>query len=222
MNNRNQAASYVSKVVGGVDAREWLLEGLVGGPKSGLNLRRFLAKKLRSKISNAKLYYNLQVLFDAGLIRLRSKWRGKEVELDPRWLQPVREYFNVKTPIVCVGGLEERFRSPSLVESALTLTDIKPIRYYLVARDELRGKVSGVPGNVKFVLVSSELLEGDLAGIKRVFEGVISDELGSHEVIVDLSDGVRLGMLVLYRLAEDYGLRRFYLSEPEHKIIWLP
>jgi hypothetical protein len=154
-------------------------------------------------------------------VRIRSKWRGKEVELDPRWLQPVREYFGVKSPVVCVGGLEERFRISSLVESALKLVDIKPIRYYYVARDELRKKVSGVPGNVKFVFVSGSLSEGGIAGLRRIFEGIISDELGSHQVIVDLSDGIRLGVLALYKLAEEYGLNRFYLSEPEQKIIWL-
>jgi len=222
MNDRNQGTRFVSSIIGGVEAREALLEALVGGPKSGLNLRRSLSKKLKSKISNARLYYNLEVLSEAGLVRLRSKWRGKEIELDPRWLQPVREYFGVKTSVVCLGGLKERFRISSLVESALKLADIKPIRYYYVARDELRRKVSGVPGNVKFIFVSGALPEGDVAGLHRVFEGIIADELGSHQVIVDLSDGIRLGVLVLYKLAEEYGLSRFYLSEPEQKIIWLP
>jgi hypothetical protein len=221
MNDRTHAATFVSAVVGGVEAREILLEALVGGPKSGLDLRRFLAKKLKSRISNAKLYYNLQVLSEARLLKLHSKWRGKEVELDPMWLQPVREYFGVKVPVVCVGGLQERFRNPSLLESALKLADIKVIRYYFVAQDELRRKVSGVPGNVKFVYVSGELMEADLAGLNKVFQGIISDELDSHEVIVDLSDGGRLGVLVLYKLAEDYGLRRFYLSESRQKIVWI-
>jgi hypothetical protein len=164
----------------------------------------------------------LQVLFEAHLIRLHSKWRGKEVELDPSWLQPVREYFGTRVPVVCVGGLEERLRSPTFVESALKVADIKPIRYYFVAREEFKRKVSGVPGNVKFVFVSEDMLELDLAGLKRVFEGIIRDELNSYEVIVDLSDGGRLGLLILYRLAEDYGLRRFYLPESQQKIIWLP
>jgi len=221
MNDRNHAEKFVSNVIGGVEAREALLESLVSGPKSGLSLRRSLAKKLKFRISNARLYYNLDVLSQAGLLKLRSKWRGKEVELDPRWIQPVREYFGVKSQVVCVGGLEERFRISSLVESALKLADIKPIRYYYVARDELRRKVSGVPGNVKFVFVSGVLSEGDMAGLRRVFEGIITDELRSHQVIVDLSDGIRLGVLVLYKLAEEYGLGRFYLSEPEQKIIWL-
>nr|MDO8099874.1 hypothetical protein [Candidatus Njordarchaeota archaeon] len=221
MNDRNLAAKFVSNVIGGVEAREALLESLVSGPKSGLNLRRSLTKKLKSRISNARLYYNLEVLSQAGLLKLRSRWRGKEAELDPRWLQPVREYFGIKSPVVCVGGLEERFKISSLVESALKLADIKPIRYYYVARDELRRKVSGVPGNVKFIFVSGVLPEGDMAGLRRVFEGIIADESGSHQVIVDLSDGIRLGVLVLYKLAEEYGLSRFYLSEPEQKIIWL-
>ncbi len=221
MNDRTHTASFVSAAVGGVEAREMLLEALVAGPKSGLDLRRFLVKKLKSRVSNAKLYYNLQVLSEARLVKLHSKWRGKEVELDPMWLQPVREYFGVEVPVVCVGGLEERFRSPSLLESALKLADIKPIRYYFVARDELRRKVSGVPGNVKFIYVSEELMEGDLAGLNRVFQGIISDELDSHEVMVDLSDGGRLGVLVLYKLAEDYGLRRFYLPESKQKIVWI-
>lgn len=221
MNDRTHASSFVSAVVGGVEAREILLEALIGGSKSGLDLRRYLKKKLKSKISNARLYYNLQVLSEAHLLKLHSKWRGKEVELDPMWLQPVREYFSVKAPIVCVGGLQERFRIPSLLDSALKLVDIKPIRYYFVARDELRKKVSGVPGNVKFVYVSDELMEGDLAGLNRVFQGIISDELDSHEVIVDLSDGGRLGVLVLYKIAEDYGLRRFFLSELQQTIFWI-
>jgi hypothetical protein len=222
MNDRTHTASFVSAAIGGVEAREMLLEALVAGPKSGVDLRRFLTKKLRARVSNAKLYYNLQVLSEARLVKLHSKWRGKEVELDPMWLQPVREYFRVEVPVVCVGGLEERFRSPSLLESALKLADIKPIRYYFVARDELRRKVSGVPGNVKFIYVTEELLEGDLAGLNRVFQGIISDELDSHEVMVDLSDGGRLGVLVLYKLAEDYGLRRFYLPESKQKIVWIP
>jgi hypothetical protein len=221
MNDKNRPAEFVSNVIGGVGAREALLEALVSGPKSGLNLRRSLTKKLKSRISNARLYYNLGVLTEGGLLKLHSKWRGKEIELDPKWLQPVREYFGVKSPVVCVGGLEERFRISSLVESALKLAGIKPIRYYYVARDELRRKVSGVPGNVKFIFVSGGLPEGDQAGLRRVFEGIITDELGSHQVIIDLSDGIRLGVLVLYRLAEEYGLTRFYLSEPEQKIIWL-
>jgi hypothetical protein len=221
MNDSTHAASFVSAAIGGVEAREILLEALVGGPKSGLDLRRFLRKKLRTRISNAKLYYNLQVLSESGLLKLYSKWRGKEVNLDPMWLQPVREYFGVKVPVVCVGGLEERFRNPSLLEEALRLADIKAIRYYFVARDELRRKVSGVPGNVKFVYVSDDLMEADLPGLKKVFQGILSDELDSHEVIVDLSDGGRLGILVLYKLAEDYGLRRFYLSESKHKIVWI-
>jgi hypothetical protein len=221
MNDSTHGASFVSAAIGGVEAREILLEALVSGPKSGLDLRRFLRKKLRTGISNAKLYYNLQVLSGSGLLKLHSKWRGKEVNLDPTWLQPVREYFGVKVPVVCVGGLEERFRNPSLLEGALRLADIRAIRYYFVARDELRRKVSGVPGNVKFVYVSDDLMEADLAGLKKVFQGILSDELDSHEVIVDLSDGGRLGILVLYRLAEDYGLRRFYLSESKQKIVWI-
>jgi hypothetical protein len=221
MNYKTHSASFVSATIGGVEARETLLEALVTGPKSGLDLRRFLVKKLKAKISNAKLYYNLQVLSEARLVKLHSKWRGKEFELDPMWLQPVREYFGVEVPVVCVGGLEERFRGPSLLEAALKLADIKPIRYYFVARDELRRKVSGVPGNVKLIYVSEELLEGDLAGLNRVFQGIISDELDSHEVMVDLSDGGRLGVLILYKLAEDYGLRRFYLPESKQKIVWI-
>jgi hypothetical protein len=221
MNDRTHSANFVSDMIGGVEAREILLEALVDGPKAGLDLRRFLAKKFKSRISNAKLYYNIQVLSEAHLLKLHSKWRGKEVELDPMWLQPVREYFGVKAPAVCVGGLQERLRNPSLIESALRLVDIRPIRYYFVARDELRRKVSGVPGNVKFVYVSDELIESDLPGLNKVFQGIISDELDSHEVIVDLSDGGRLGVLVLYKLAEDYGLRRFYLSETRQKIVWI-
>jgi DNA-binding PadR family transcriptional regulator len=221
MNNGNKTAKFVSSVIAGVEAREALLDSLVSGPKSGLSLRRTLTKKLKSRVSNARLYYNLQVLSQAGLLKVRSRWRGKEVELDPKWLQPVREHFGVKPSIVCVGGLEERFRIPSLVESALRLADIKPVRYYYVARDELRRKVSGVPGNVKFIFVSGALAEGDMPGLRRVFEGIITDELDSHQVITDLSDGIRLGVLVLYKLAEEYGLNRFYLPEPEQKITWL-
>jgi hypothetical protein len=222
MNDRNHAAEFVSSIVGSVQARELLLEALSEGPKSGLDLRRFLTKRLKSRISNAKLYYNLQVLFEAHLVKLVSKWRGKEVELDPMWLQPVRGYFGTKVPVVSVGGLEERFRSPSFVEFALRADDLRPIRYYFVAGEKFRTRVSGVPGNVKFVFVSEDLLERDSAGIKRVFEGIITDELNSHEVIVDLSDGSRLSLLVLYKLAEDYGLKRFYLPDSQQKIIWLP
>lgn len=222
MTDRNHSAGFVSSVIAGVQARELLLEAIAGGPKSGLDLRRFLAKRLKSKVSNAKLYYNLQVLSEAHLIRLQSKWRGKEVELDPMWLQPVREHFDTEVPVVCLGGLEERFRSPTFVEFALRASDLRPIRYYFVAGEKFRSKVSGMPGNVKFIFVSEDLLERDSAGIKRVFEGIITDELKSHEVIVDLSDGGRLGLLVLYKLAEDYGLRRFYLPDSQQKIIWLP
>ncbi|WXG43047.1 MAG: hypothetical protein WED04_03125 [Promethearchaeati archaeon SRVP18_Atabeyarchaeia-1] len=222
MSYRNHGGGFVSTVIGGVKARELLLEALAGGSKTGLDLRSFLAERLRSRISNARLYYNLQVLLEARLVKIHGKWRGKEVELDPMWLQPVREYFGTKSPVVCVGGSEERFRSVSFVESALKADDLKPIRYYFVAREEFRKKVSGVPGNVKFVFVSEDMLERDSAGLKRVFEGVIIDELASHEVIVDLSEGGRLGLLILYKLAEDYGLRRFYLPESQQKIIWLP
>ena len=177
---------------------------------------------MKSRVSNAKLYYNLQVLSEAHIIKLQSKWRGKEVELDPMWVQPVREYFGTEVPVVSLGGLEERFRSPTFVEFALRASDLRPIRYYFVAGEKFRTRVSGVPGNVKFIFVSEDLLERDSAGIKRVFEGIINDELKSHEVIVDLSDGGRLGLLVLYKLAEDYGLRRFYLPDSQQKIIWLP
>jgi hypothetical protein len=222
MNDRNHAADFVSAIIGGVQARELILEALIAGSKSGLDLRRFLAKKLKSRISNARLYYNLQVLVGAHLVKLHSKWRGKEVELDPKWLQPVRDYFGTKAPVVCVSGLEERLRSITFVESALKVAEIRPIRYYFVAREEFKKRVSGVPGNVKFIFVSEDLLEGDFPGLKRVFEGIITDELDSHEVIVDLSDGGRLGLLILYRLAEDYGLRRFYLPDSSQKVIWLP
>ena len=222
MNDRNHSAEFVSSVVAGVQARELLLEAIANGPKSGLDLRRSLTKRLKSRVSNAKLYYNLQVLSEAHIIKLQSKWRGKEVELDPMWVQPVREYFGTEVPVVSLGGLEERFRSPTFVEFALRASDLRPIRYYFVAGEKFRTRVSGVPGNVKFIFVSEDLLERDSAGIKRVFEGIINDELKSHEVIVDLSDGGRLGLLVLYKLAEDYGLRRFYLPDSQQKIIWLP
>jgi hypothetical protein len=222
MNDRSHTAEFVSAVVAGVQARELLLEAVANGPKSGLDLRRSLTKRLRSRVSNAKLYYNLQVLSEAHIIKLQSKWRGKEVELDPMWVQPVREYFGTEVPVVCLGGLEERFRSPTFVEFALRASDMRPIRYYFVAGEKFRTRVSGVPGNVKFIFVSEDLLERDPAGIKRVFEGIIKDELKSHEVIMDLSDGGRLGLLVLYKLAEDYGLRRFYLPDSQQKIIWLP
>lgn len=69
---RELAIEFIKKIIGNGTTRKILLEQLLSGEKSGLELRQSLGKS-----SDSKLYFNLSVLETAKIISSRKEWRDK-------------------------------------------------------------------------------------------------------------------------------------------------
>ncbi|MFX0096965.1 MAG: hypothetical protein ACFE7E_04310 [Candidatus Hodarchaeota archaeon] len=214
----------VEKAIGGVEARRILLEELLEGTKTGLQLRHALARKFNvemGSVSDARLYFNLQQLEEAGLIKRRREWKAKYAEILPEKIQAVRNFLGVKAPIIYIGGLTE---DPSVIRSIRAFLDrrgrIKPEKYIFLTDEEMRGRVAGITEDVELLYLPKRIVSNSFDGVYEAIKDVVDRLIGEHEIMFDVTDGTRFSVLAMYSLAVEYGLRCFYVLE-ENRIVWI-
>jgi len=220
----------VEDIIGGVEARKIILKKLLDGPKSGVELRHALAVAFNrpvTEISDAMLYFNLQALENAGLIRRnrgRDNWKAKFAEIVPEKIQLVRKYFGISVPIVCIGGLDDPQHVRGMRRVLRSDNNLVPSKYIFVISSNFKRKIAGVPEDVVFEEFEEHILEEDFEEVYRKIRGIIEKEVATHEVILDLTCGSRVCILSLFKIAWEFGLRCFYvqrLGENEKRVIWI-
>jgi len=223
----SDAVTVVARAVGGVEARLIILRELLEGPKTGIELRYALAKRLGvspRSISDAKLYFNLQALENSGLIVRYRDWKTKYAEINPKMLQAVRRYLNASTSISCLAALDSE---PLLMrEIGWRLKEQEGIslsKYVFIAENKMKGKIGGRAEEAEVVWVDDEVLY-DYEKIYRIAEDALKKLIFKYEPIIDVTDGTRVTVAALQQLAWEYGLRVFYLKGKPYdkrRVIWI-
>lgn len=219
--------SEIDEVIDGVEARRVILEMLLNGPKSGVELRHGLAvrfNKTVTEISDAVLYTNLQVLESVGLIRrCRSldNWKTKLAEIVPEKIQIVRKYFEVSVPVVCVGGLED---PEHLIDVRTVLErELKPSKYIYLVREDLKNRFSGVSEKITFEVFKQDVWEEGFEELYSRVKRIVEQEIADFEVVFDMTNGSRVCILALSKLSWEYNLRCFYIQKKggSGRFIWI-
>ena len=220
----------VEDVIGGVEARRIILKKLLDGPKSGVELRHALATALNrsvTEISDAMLYFNLQALEGAGLIRRsrgRNNWKAKFAEIVPEKIQLVRKYFGITVPIVCMGGLDDPEHVRGVRRVFRNDTNLTPLKYIFVISNNFKRKIAGIPKDTVFEEFEENILEEDFEEVYRKIRSIVEREITNYEVVLDLTCGSRVCVLSLFKIAWEFGLRCFYVQrwgENERRVIWI-
>ena len=220
----------VEDIIGGVEARRIILKKLLDGPKSGVELRHALATAFNrsvTEISDAMLYFNLQALESAGLIRRsrgRNNWKAKFAEIVPEKIQLVRKYFGITVPIVCMGGLDNPEHMRGMRRVFKNDTNLTPAKYIFIISNNFKRKIAGIPEDTVFEEIEENVLEEDFEEVYRRIRFIVEKEITTHEVVLDLTCGSRVCVLSLFKIAWEFGLRCFYvqnLGENERRIIWI-
>ncbi len=224
----SDAVVVVARAVGGVEARLVILQELLSGPKTGIELRYALAREFGvspKSISDAKLYFNLQALENSGVIMRYRDWKTKYAEINPRMLQAVRRYLNVVVPVSCLAALDsEPFLMREIGWRLREQEGISPSKYVFIAESKMKGKIGGRTEEAEVVWVDEEDLH-DYEKVYKVAEEVLVERLlYKSEPIIDVTDGTRVTVAALQQLAWEYGLRIFYLKGKPYdkrKIVWI-
>ncbi|MBS7287358.1 MAG: hypothetical protein KIH01_01045 [Candidatus Freyarchaeota archaeon] len=223
----SDAITVVARAVGGVEARLIILKELLEGPKTGIELRYAIARKLGvspKSISDAKLYFNLQALENSGLIMRYRDWKTKYAEINPKMLQAVRRYLNVTTSFLCLATLDsEPLLMREIVWRLREQEGISLSKCVFIAENKMRGKIGGRTEEAEMVWVNDDDLY-DYEKVYKIAEDLLKKLIYSYEPIIDVTDGTRVTVAALQQLAWEYGLRVFYLKgKPYEKrrIVWI-
>lgn len=223
----SDAVTLVARAVGGVEARLIILRELLSGPKTGVELRYALARRLGvppRAISDAKIYFNLQALENSGIIVRYRDWKNKYAEINPKMLQAVRKYLNIPAPVMCLAALDsEPLLTREIGWRLKEQEGISPSRYVFIAEDKMRGKIGGWTGEAEVLWVDDEALH-DYEKIYEIAEEALKKAISKYEPIIDVTDGTRVTVAAFQQLAWEYGLRVFYLKgKPYEKrrVVWI-
>ncbi|TFF86082.1 MAG: hypothetical protein EU551_02590 [Promethearchaeota archaeon] len=214
----------IEQVIKGVQARKVILQTLLEGePRKGSDLRLALADAFDRRIdgvSDALIYFNLQYLENAGYIYSYREWKDKYAQLNPEWVQPLRNYFRVVAPVACVGFIGEDPRVHLQLRMKFKLAKgVKPEKFLFFTSTKMRGKISGFFDNVQVEFIKEENIYDFKYLIKRM-DKEIKKLITKYEVIVEVGHGTRFCSLALHQTALEYSLKSFYLTEDD-RIFWI-
>ncbi|MHA1595985.1 MAG: helix-turn-helix domain-containing protein [Candidatus Baldrarchaeia archaeon] len=217
----------IERMVGDVESRKIILRALLDGPKSGVELRLALARafnKSVDEISDAMVYFNLQVLEKAGIIkrwRGHEDWKVKYAEIVPEKIQQIRRFFGIKVPVMCFAGLSDPLYIRYLRKIFREHMDVALECYKFFAPAGMRGRIVGIPEGVEVYYFDENLTFEEL--YERI-RGLTEKFIREYEIMFDLSEGPRELAIIFCRLALEFDLKAFYvekLDEESGRIIWI-
>jgi len=214
----------IEQTIKGVQARKVILQTLLeGGSKKGSDLRLALADAFDRRIngvSDALIYFNLQALENAGYIHSYREWKDKYARLNPEWIQPLRRYFRVITPIACIGVIGDDPRLHLQLRMKFKLANnMKPEKFLFLTSARMRGKVSGFFENISVEFIKEEEFN-DFKFLVKKFDDYVRKLISDYEVIIEVGHGSRFCSMALHQVALEYNLKSFYLTD-EDRIIWI-
>jgi len=218
------AVEVIERAIGGVESRRVLLEELLEGEKTGLQLRYALAKSFGvtlDEVSDARLYHNISQLEEAGLIRRRREWKDKFAEIIPQMVQPVRDYLGIKAQVMYIGALED---DPYVIRRVrqvlLDNSRVKPVSYLFLGTDSVKGKVSGLTEDVQIMVLPDRIINYSFDGVYEAVRVEVEKYLRKHEIVFDVTCGSRFTAMAFYGLAHEYGCKCFYIMD-DNRLIWI-
>ncbi|MHA1271226.1 MAG: hypothetical protein ACTSPY_15645 [Candidatus Helarchaeota archaeon] len=214
----------IEQVIKGVQARKIILQTLLeGAPRKGSELRLALADAFDRRIngvSDALIYFNLQALENAGYIYSYREWKDKYAMINPKWIQPLRRYFRVMSPVACIGFIGEDPRIQIQIRMKFKLNrGIKPEKFLFITGSKMRGKIAGHFDNVKIIFIKDEYLY-NYKFLVKLIEDEVQKIIPNYEIIVEVGQGSRFCSMAIHHIANEYNLKSFYITDDD-KIIWL-
>lgn len=214
----------IERAIGGVESRRVLLEELLEGEKTGLQLRYALAKSFGvslDEVSDARLYHNISQLEESGLIRRRREWKDKFAEIVPQKVQAVRDYLGIRSPVMYIGALEDDpYAIRRVRQVLLDNSRVKPERYLFLGTESVKGKVSGLTEDVDVLVLADKIISYSFDGVYEAVRSELEKYLRSHEIVFDVTCGSRFTAMAFYGLAHEYGCKCFYIMDDE-RLIWI-
>jgi len=214
----------VERAIGGVETRRIILEELLEGEKTGLQLRHALSRSFNvplEEVSDARLYHNLTQLEEAGIIRRRRDWKVKYAEILPEMIQGVREYLGVKAPVLYIGALDEDPGAMRRVRQVLLdRSRVQPEKYIFLGTDELKRKVSGITDDVEIMTMPPKIIEHSFDGVYEAVRSIVESKIIDYEVVFDVTYGSRFTAIAFFGLAHEFNLRAFYILD-DSRLIWI-
>lgn len=207
----------VKRVVGGVGARKTILRQLLDGAQTGLVLRSAIARgvsKPVDEVSDAMLYFNLQHLENHGLIERVRYGKEKAARLLPCFVQSVRRFLEVETPIAYLGAVSDEPRVLTVIPRRLRAeTPYRPVKFHYFIEDRLRHRLSGVTPDQEFHEVPSSIYNSELEQMYSLAVNLGEQLIQEYAILVDVTGASRVCALALYRLAIEFDLSCVFITE---------
>ena len=218
-------STRIKKIIGGVQAREVILENLLDGSRTGTELRWALADSFDRRIdgvSDALLYFNLQHLEMNGLINRYWESRTKRCSIKLDKIQSLRNYFKKIAPITCISGL---YDDPAEIRTFRQYFKLKPVsdmpqRFYYFAPESLRRKIAGKMTDETIVFLQDEDFHKDFHANYQKIRKILISVIENYEVIFNQTSGSKFFSLAAMQLAYEFGLRCFYIDN-DRSIVWI-
>jgi len=206
---------FIERVIGGVEARRWILLRLLKGGASGIDVKEEMEKEL-GFFSDTVVYYNLNKLVEEGLVRVSRRWREKIYELSPKWIPSIRRYFGIKAPMAYIGGFESEI--PFSMRGRLRSFLGEEIAWFiLIVSESMRGQVRLY--GAECVYIDDGIWDGSVIDVMPRLKSVIEEKLYNFDLVVDITHGSEPTKIALLQLAYEYNLPCFRYEKGRY--VWL-
>ncbi len=206
---------FIERVIGGVEARRWILRRLLQGGASGIEIKEDMEKEL-GPMSDTVVYYNLNKLVEEKLVRVSRRWREKIYELEPKWIPAIRRYFGIKAPIAYIGGFESEI--PFSMRGRLRSFLGNDIAWFiLIVSESMRGRVRLY--GAECIYIDDGIWDGSVIEVMPKLKNAIEEKLYSFDLVVDITHGSEPTKIALLQLAYEYSLPCFRYEKGHY--VWI-
>ncbi|MHA1713315.1 MAG: hypothetical protein ACTSW4_04670 [Candidatus Ranarchaeia archaeon] len=183
---------------------------------SGVQLRSLLKNRTEDlmgkplRISDTKLYYNLNIMQQSGLIEEKRSWREKIIGLNPEVIAPLRRYFGLQRPWAFMGLLRADETAVTVSRLFREKLEINPLKYFFLVR---RIPPAGLwrPESTEWALLPNGINKMTFPELIQFARQEVARRVKTTDLILDVSGGTRLS-LAMFKVAFEYGVNAVYLS----------
>lgn len=174
----------------------------------------------KTSIPRSSLVHHLGILAREKIILQEKSGRELINKINPLYIQNLRAIFGIKAPKMLISGYTynpetKDIKTLEVLQRALEFLkkekiEIKRTISFTVpeAKRKIR-KTDFVKGDVEITLDFKDY-QNSPEKIEREMEEVIIKNLGSYEIIIDLTPLTKLYSIIGLSLAKKYGLKAFY------------
>ncbi|MEM1658260.1 MAG: helix-turn-helix domain-containing protein [Candidatus Jordarchaeales archaeon] len=177
-----------------------------------LEMREASFRDLLVRIPVTTLDFHLRVLRREQIVEATE--RGYRVS--PEKVQYLRNKFNIKAEHILFTGVDSE-GDINVVEKAAGKAGIKPTKVLYVVNMNKAEKLRDVVEKRGGVLVTVD--SDNFEKAFELLERIVEDEIYNVEPVIDLSTAPRSTTILLMKLGEKYGLRRFLMKD--ERIVWV-